>query len=185
MTTLRLANPADFVAIAALTNHYITTTTIHFGYEPVTAAELARQHDEHAALYPWLVADAAGVVVGYAKAGGFRSRPAYRWCTETGIYLQPAHCGRGLGRQLYARLLAVLRAQGFHAAIGGIALPNPASVRLHEALGFRQVGVVARAGRKFERWHDLGFWQLLLRPADHAPTPLLPPALGFAASAGD
>lgn len=176
MTTLRLADAIDFDAIASITNHYITTTAIHFAYDPVTADELRCQWREHQHVYPWLVATGVdGAVQGYAKSGSYRARAAYRWTTETGIYLVPEHCSRGLGAQLYARLLAVLRAQGFHSAIGGIALPNVASVRLHEQLGFVHVGTIHRAGRKFERWHDLGFWQLALQAAELGPDPLRSP----------
>jgi phosphinothricin acetyltransferase len=179
---LRLAAPADFEAIAAITNHYIRTTAIHFGDCEVTAAELRASWREHADLYPWLVADLSGEVIGYAKAGSFRARAAYRWTTETGIYLAFDQRGRRLGTRLYARLCQTLRAQGFHAAIGGIALPNDASVRLHERLGFVHCGTVPRAGRKFDRWHDVGFWHLALQPADHVPGAITTPADGLRAS---
>lgn len=177
MTTprLRLATAADFAAIAAITNHYIRTTPIHFGYDDVTADELRALWRQHQDLYPWLLAEVDGVVAGYAKAGVYRSRAAYRWITETGIYLTPDRTGQGLGRPLYERLLALLTAQGFHAAIGGIALPNPASVALHERLGFQPCGVVREAGRKFDAWHDVGFWQRLLQPAGTPARPLRTP----------
>lgn len=180
---LRLATAEDFAAIAAITNHYIRSTAIHFGAQDVAAAELQALWREHEQLYPWLVAERDGSVVGYAKAGVYRARAAYRWITETGIYLDPGHVGRGFGRLLYERLLAVLRLQGFHSAIGGIALPNATSVALHERLGFVHCGTVLRAGRKFDRWHDVGFWQLMLQPADLAPGPIDTPANAFAASA--
>jgi phosphinothricin acetyltransferase len=183
-TAVRLAAGADFPAIAAITNHWLRTSAIHFGVEDVTAGELRAAWDDGRAVHPWLVAAAAdGTVLGYAKAGAWRSRAAYHWTTETGIYLRPDACGRGLGASLYARLLAVLRAQGFHAAIGGITLPNPASVRLHERLGFAPAGVVPRAGHKLGRWHDVGFWHLPLQPADHVPGALQAPAPAFAATA--
>ncbi|MBX3463723.1 MAG: N-acetyltransferase [Planctomycetes bacterium] len=176
----RLATAADFAAIAAITNHYIRHTTIHFGAEDETAAGLEAAWRQGAELYPWLVVEVDGAVVGYAKAGPFRTRAAYRWSAETGIYLAAAHCGRGLGPPLYRRLCEVLRRQGFHTAIGGITLPNPGSVRLHERLGFVPWGTVVRVGHKFGAWHDVGFWQLHLQPADHEPGPLLPPAVAFA-----
>ena len=164
---IRLAAAPDFAAIAAITNHYIRTTAIHFGSEDVTAEELRSSWSEQLETYPWLVhLDADGTVLAYAKSGTWRSRAAYRWTTETGIYVRVDRCGRGLGLPLYRRLLTVLQAQGFHGAIGGIALPNAASVRLHERLGFVPTGVVPRAGRKFDRWHDVGFWQRRLAPAD-------------------
>jgi L-amino acid N-acyltransferase YncA len=180
-TVHRLARADDFAAIAAITNHWIRTTAIHFGYEDVAAADLLATWREHEHHFPWLVAELDGAVVGYAKSGSWRARAAYGWTTETGIYLHPARCGQGLGQPLYRRLCELLARQGFHSAIGGIALPNPASVALHERLGFRPRGVVARAGRKFDRWHDVGFWQLDLQPPDHRPGPLLPPVAAFAA----
>lgn len=180
---IRLADADDFDALATITNHYIRTTTIHFGYQDVTADELRAIWREPLDVYPWLVTtDDDGDVLGYAKAGVWRARAAYLWTTETGIYLAPSWCRRGLGEPLYRRLLAVLRAQGFHAAIGGIVLPNAGSVRLHERLGFTPAGIIQRAGRKFDRWHDVGFWHLSLQPAEQAPTALRTPAAAFAAT---
>ena len=178
----RLAAPADFTAIAAITNHYIRTTAVHFGYEEVGDDELRALWRDHDDRYPWLVAEVDGEITGYAKAGTFRGRDAYRWTTETGIYLAPSHCGKGHGRPLYERLISVLRAQGFHSAIGGIALPNDVSVHLHEQLGFDHAGTVRQAGRKFGRWHDVGFWQLRLQDENDAPVTLRPPAIAFADS---
>jgi len=170
---IRPARADDFDAIAAITNHYIATTAIHFGHEPVTADELRTAFGDSEARFPWFVTLAAdGSVAGYAKAGTFRARAAYQWTTETGIYLAPAHCGRGLGEPLYRTLLDALRTRGFHSAIGGIALPNTASVRLHERLGFVAAGVIQQAGWKFAKWHDLGFWQLRLAGADVPPPTL-------------
>ena len=172
---LRLARADDFTALAAITNHYIRTTAIHFGIDDVTADELRTTWLQHQDVYPWLCATEGSEVVGYAKAGVWRSRPAYRWISETGIYLRNDRCGRGLGTRLYRALLGVLRAQGFHAAIGGIALPNAASVALHERLGFVASGRIPRAGRKFDRWHDVGFWFLGLQPSEHVPTDVQTP----------
>lgn len=178
--TLRLAAADDFDAIAAITSHYIRHTSVHFGEADVTGGELRTLWHDHRDRYPWLVTEQRGAVVGYAKAGEFRSRAAYRWSCETGIYLSPSHGGRGLGAPLYRRLLDVLRAQGFTLAIGGITLPNPASVRLHERLGFTHWGTIARVGRKFGRWHDVGFWQLALQDAAYEPGPIGTPGEAFA-----
>ena len=180
---IRLATANDFAAIAAITNHYIRTTAIHFAYDDVAADELRSRWQTHEAVHPWLVAETGGAVVGYAKAGSYRARTAYLWTAETGIYLAPEQCGRGLGRLLYTRLIAVMRAQGFHSIIGGIALPNDTSVRLHERLGFVPCGTVRRAGRKFDRWHDVGFWQLTLQPAAEEPRELQRPDQAFEATA--
>jgi phosphinothricin acetyltransferase len=179
----RLAAASDFEAIAAIANHYIRQTAVHFGDRDVPAAEMLELWQRHEDVYPWLVTIEGGAVAGFAKAGEFRTRAAYRWTTEVGIYLAAEKCGQGLGAPLYARLVDMLRAQGFHSAIGGITLPNPASVRLHEKLGFRHWGTTAHAGWKFGAWHDVGFWQLMLQPEGHEAGPLLPPARAFAATA--
>ncbi len=159
---LRPSSEEDFAAIAAITNHYIRTTAIHFGTTEVTGADLRAQWHEHRDLYPWLVTEVDGQCLAYAKSGPWRSRPAYHWTPEVGIYVHPEHLGRGLGRPLYQRLVAVLRAQGFRSLIGGVTLPNPASERLHASLGFTSVGIVRDAGCKFGRWHDVQFLQLRL-----------------------
>jgi phosphinothricin acetyltransferase len=159
---IRLATADDFAAIAAITNHYIRTTAIHFGTQETTAEELRSLWREHEALYPWLVSERDGQCLAYAKAGVWRSRPAYRWTPETGIYVHSEHRGRGLGKPLYLRLIALLRAQGFHSLVAGATMPNAASERLHRAVGFETVGTVRAAGCKFGRWHDVIFWQLVL-----------------------
>jgi len=159
--TIRAARGDDFHAIAAITNLYIATTAIHFAYDPVTAEELAVRRAKEPR-YPWLVADDGTVVLGFAKAGMWRDRAAYVRTCETGIYLDPRACGRGVGSALYAALLVELASAGFRSAVAGITLPNPASVALHQRLGFTSVGIVREAGFKLGRWHDVGFWQKLL-----------------------
>lgn len=159
--TIRAARDDDFPAIAAITNHYIATTAIHFGYEPVTATELAHKRADDAR-FPWLVADDGGHVVGYAKAGTWRERAAYAWTCETAVYVAHDRHGRGLGRALVVALLDALARADFRSVVAGITLPNPASVALHERLGFTSIGVVRDAGWKHGRWHDVGFWQKLL-----------------------
>jgi phosphinothricin acetyltransferase len=164
-SSIRLATADDFAAIAAITNHYIRTTAIHFGSEEQTAEELRALWQEHEDVYPWLVAGDGGEVLAYAKAGVWRGRPAYRWTPESGLYVHHEHLGQGLGKPLYARLLDLLRAQGFHSVMAGATLPNPASERLHQSLGFETVGIVRQAGFKFGRWHDVVFWQRRLADA--------------------
>lgn len=159
---VRPARAEDFAAIAALTNHYIRTTPIHFAYDPVTEGELRAMWEKSRERYPWLVATAGDAFAGYAKAGVWRDRTAYSWTPEVGIYVDASRHRTGVGRALYAALLAELQARGFHSAVGGITLPNDASVRLHEAMGFVKVGHFKHAGFKFEQWHDVGFWQVML-----------------------
>jgi L-amino acid N-acyltransferase YncA len=160
---IRAVEARDAGAIARIYNHYIATSCVTFETDPVTATDMAgRIADTLALPLPWLVAQTPTGVQGYAYATKWKARAAYRHSVETTVYLDAACTGQGLGTALYRALLAELRALGMHAAIGGIALPNAASVALHERLGFRKVAHFAQVGFKQERWIDVGYWQLLL-----------------------
>ena len=159
--TMRVRTPRDddFAALAAITNHYIATTAVHFAHDPIAEAELCAQWQRDREQWPWWVAEDGGTVVGYAKAGTWRARAAYRWTAELGLYVAAPERGRGIGRALYAALLDELPRRGFRSAIAGITLPNDASIALHRAFGFVSVGVVEDAGWKHGRWHAVEFWQ--------------------------
>ncbi|WP_346839711.1 arsinothricin resistance N-acetyltransferase ArsN1 family B [Microbulbifer sp. SAOS-129_SWC] len=160
---IRPAQADDAAQIAAIYNHYVLNTTITFETQAVSAIEIAGRIDGVAAAeLPWLVAEEDGRLLGYAYATPWRSRAAYRRSVEVTVYLDQQARGRGLGTALYGALFAVLQQGGIHAAIGGIALPNDASVRLHEKLGMKQVAHFKEVGRKFGRWIDVGYWQRLL-----------------------
>lgn len=159
---IRAATADDAAAIVAIYNHYIATTTISFEERPVAPDEMAGRIRDVTARLPWLVFEDDGAVLGYAYATAWRVRSAYRFSAETSVYLAPGQGGRGIGTALYKALLARLREQGVHMAIGGIAQPNPASVALHESLGFEKVAHFKEVGRKFERWIDVGYWELRL-----------------------
>lgn len=160
---IRDAKAEDAAAIARIYGHYIANTIITFEETHVSDEEIrARLQKVSSARLPWLVYEENGAVVGYAYASRWHERSAYRFSVETTIYLDAHQIGRGLGTALYATLLERLRAQGLHAAIGGIALPNTGSVALHEKLGFRQVAHYREVGFKLDRWIDVGYWQLLL-----------------------
>ncbi len=156
---IRAARDGDFDAITSITNYYIETSTIHFAYEPVTRAWFHELWLDSRNRFPWLVAEDAGAVAGYAKAGTWRARDAYAWTAEIAVYVRHGAHRRGLGRALYSELLAELARRGFRSAIAGITLPNEASVGLHLALGFEPIGTVRDAGWKHGRWCDVGFWQ--------------------------
>lgn len=160
---IRDARNDDFVCIAAITNHYIATSSIHFGYDPVSVDQLTSTWSAGRERYPWVVAEDAGRVVGYAKSGTWRERAAYQWTTEVGLYVEDGHHRRGFGRALYQALLSRLAALEFRSAIAGITLPNDPSRALHLALDFVSVGVVREAGYKRGAWHDLEFFQKVLR----------------------
>ncbi len=161
--TIRDAAPEDAAAIAAIYNHYVTDSVVTFEIEPVASADMAVRLDETTALgLPWLVADGDGHVAGFAYASRWKGRCAYRYAVESTVYIAPGETGRGFGEALYAALLERIRDASMHAVIAGISLPNEASVRLHEKLGFRKIGHFAEVGYKFDRWIDVGYWQLLL-----------------------
>lgn len=161
---LRHAAAEDAVRIAAIYNHYVANTVITFELDPVPVEEMAARVGEvHAQGLPWLVAEAGDAVLGYAYAMRWRARAAYRHSVESSIYLAPEAVGRGIGRALYAGLIAELRRLDVHTVIGGAAQPNPASAALHAALGFDEVAHFRETGYKFGQWIDVVYWQLLLR----------------------
>ena len=171
MTALiRLAGTADAAAIAAIYRPYVEGSRISFEEVPPDAAEMARRIDgDHSGMHPWLVAEEQGALLGYAASSPFRVRRAYRWTVETGVYLAPVGQGRGIGTRLMAELCGLLERQGYVAAIAAIAPPNPASIALHESLGFRRVGTYHGTGFKMGEWLDVGLWQKDLAPRSAEP----------------
>lgn len=161
-TLIRPCAAADAVAIADIYNYYVRETVVTFEEEPVAAPEMARRIGEITATLPWLVIEEQDTVLGYACAAPWKTRSAYRYTVETSVYLSPGHTGRGLGYALYRALLDGLRQLNMHCAIGGISLPNAASVALHEKLGFREIGAFPEVGWKQNRWVDVGYWACIL-----------------------
>lgn len=167
---LRAASPADAEAIAAIYAPYVTDSIVSFETRPPTIEEMRARIEAGGDLYPWLIAEEGpGAVLGYAYASAFRPRPAYRYAVETSVYLAGGAQGRGLGEHLYRTLIEKLTTQGFTQAIGAITLPNPASVRLHEKVGFFEAGVYRQVGYKLGRWLDVGLWQRALAPPQDPP----------------
>lgn len=188
---LRDATADDAAAIAALYAPFVAETTVTFEETPPDATEIARRiADVQTQRLPWLVAEGGGhatpapaatttahgsaplgdgaptcpPLLGYAYATPWRARRGYRFSVEVTVYVAPTAHRRGVGRALYEALFARLTEAGYHAAMAGIALPNPASVALHEAMGMRQVAHFRETGRKFERWVDVGYWERVLGP---------------------
>jgi len=158
---IRPALPADAQDIARIYNYYILNSVISFEEQVVTAqAMVERLNEVGAASLPWIVVERSGSVVGFAYASRWKDRSAYHYSVESTIYLESAVLGAGYGTQLYQSLLTELRRKEVHTVIGGVALPNPASIRLHEKLGFRKVAHFKEVGLKFGRWVDVGYWQL-------------------------
>ncbi|EGI78577.1 arsinothricin resistance N-acetyltransferase ArsN1 family B [Hylemonella gracilis] len=157
---IRLALPSDAEAIVGIYNHYVANTTITFEELPVSVDDMAgRITDIQAAGLPWLVLEESGQLLGYAYASKWKTRSAYRYSVEISVYLQQGIQARGLGSRLYEALFDALVERDIHAAMGGIVLPNEASVRLHEKFGMKQVARFEQVGYKFGRWLDVGYWQ--------------------------
>ncbi|QSB05440.1 GNAT family N-acetyltransferase [Natronoglycomyces albus] len=173
---LRLARPDDLAPVCAMVNHYIATSTVNFRTEPQTTEAWRAEHATLSARYPWMVAEAAGEVVAIAYAKPWNPRPAYDWCAESTVYVDPAHLGKGIGTALYRHLFAVMTSQGFHSTMAVVTLPNPGSIALHRAVGFQPVGTIDNAGYKFGNWHSVALWQRRLASAQNPPPPLKPVA---------
>ena len=159
---IRDARQDDAQAICDIYNHYALNTIITFEESAVPTEAMRRRIEEITGTYPWLVFCESGGIAGYAYAYPWKTRSAYRYTVESGIYLRPEAVGQGMGKRLYEALLDRLRDQGIHAVIGGIALPNTASVALHEKLGFEKIGHFKAVGFKFGQWIDVGYWEALL-----------------------
>jgi phosphinothricin acetyltransferase len=168
---IRLADIDDAPQIHAIYAPIVAETAISFELEPPSVEEMRRRIGTTLLTFPWLVCERDGVI-GYAYAGVFRSRPAYQWTIEVSAYVHADHRGKGVARALYTSLFECLRVQGYRTALAGIALPNSASVALHERMGFLSVGVFHHVGYKLGVWHDVGWWELTLQ---ELPSPPLQP----------
>ncbi len=169
---IRLATARDAESIAAIYAPNVTETVISFESEPPDEDEMRRRIGVTLERYPWLVCERRGRVLGYAYAGAHGSRAAYQWSVDVSVYVHGEAHRTGVGRALYTSLFAALGVQGFYNAFAGATLPNPGSVGLHEAMGFRPVGVYRGTGYKMGAWHDVGWWHLPLR--ERVPDPASP-----------
>ena len=169
----RMPRPADperdGAACAAIYAPYVEGSFVSFEEEAPDAAEMARRIAAVTQTHPWLVAERGGAVAGFAYGSRHRDRAAYRWAADVAVYVDPRHVRGGVGRELYAELLGLLRGRGLRWAVAGIALPNEASVALHEAFGFEPVGVYREIGFKHGAWRDVGWWQCDLRGGGEPP----------------
>lgn len=167
---IRFARTDDAAAIARIYRPFVEQSMVSFELIAPSAEEMAARIAKGGDRFPFLVVEGAeGVPVAYACASAFRERAAYRFAVETSIYVDPAFHGRGIGTRLYGTLLDLLRAQGFAYAVGAIALPNPASVALHRALGFEPSGTYRDIGYKNGAWASVGLFQCALNAMTAAP----------------
>jgi L-amino acid N-acyltransferase YncA len=156
---IRPAVAADAAALCAIYNPHVANTIVTFEEQAVSAAEMADRIRETTQRWPWLVLERGGDIAAYAYATAWKTRSAYRFSVETTVYVAEQHRRCGAGAAVYSELLVRLRALGAHSAVGGIALPNAASVALHEKLGFEKIGQFREIGFKLGRWIDVGYWQ--------------------------
>lgn len=163
---IRLAEEGDAEGVLSIYTPVVRETAISFELEPPSLEEMRDRIRSLTGRLPWLVCAEGPEVRGYAYADRFRTRAAYQWSAEVTVYVSADWRRRGVGQALYTSLLEAMRLLGYRSAFAGIALPNPPSVALHEALGFRPAGVFRAAGFKLGRWHDVGWWQLEVQPLE-------------------
>ena len=166
---IRLSTENDAEQIQAIYAPVVRGSATSFELEPPTVAEMRRRIADTLPQFPWLVCENGGRVIGYAYARKHRARAAYQWSVDTSVYIHPEMHRRGIGRALYRSLFPLLGLQNYCNAYAGIALPNPGSVGLHEAVGFQPVGIYREVGYKLGAWHDVGWWYLSLQPKTPAP----------------
>ena len=159
---IRIAEPGDAAAIANIYNHYVAISDATFEEVPVSPDDMiARICAVQEAGLPWLVCETRDVA-GYAYATPWKARFGYRFTTEISVYVSPSRTGQRIGSDLYAELIPTLEARGIRSVVAGIALPNDASIALHERIGMKKVAHFERIGTKFGKWIDVGYWQMAL-----------------------
>jgi phosphinothricin acetyltransferase len=168
--TIRLASLDDAASVRDIYAPYCDTP-ISFEAAPPSVDEMRRRIEKVLQRDPWLICEDNGEALGYVYACPHRERAAYRWSVDVAVYIRPDRRRRGVGRALYTALLDVLPRQGYVSAYAGVTLPNPASVGLHEAMGFRPVGVYRQVGFKCGAWHDVAWFQRPLQEPSPAPPP--------------
>lgn len=169
---LRPATPDDASAILAIYAPLVRDTVISFEEVPPTLAEMQARIVTTLKTYPFLVAEKDGELMGYVYASQHRTRPAYRWSVDVTVYIAATARRQGVGQTLYRELLRILQQLNYHAAFASIVLPNANSVRLHEAVGFQQVGISPEVGFKLGAWHSVGYWRVALNTANPPVEPI-------------
>jgi phosphinothricin acetyltransferase len=159
---IRKVLSGDAKQICDIYNHHVANTIVTFEEEPVTENEMKQRIENITSKFPWLVYEEEQVIAGYAYASQWRTRSAYRYAAETTVYIHEDFKGKGIGTALYIKLIENMKALSFRSLIGGVSLPNNASIALHEKLHFKKVAHFEQVGFKLNRWIDVGYWELLL-----------------------
>lgn len=157
---IRNASAKDSVEICRIYNYYVQNSIATFEDMPVTPTDMRNRITKTTSKFPWLVSEMGENLIGFAYATDWKQRTAYKFTVESTIYIDHEKAGNGFGKELYNELISMLKKFGFKQAIGSIALPNEASVKLHEQLGYKKSGILRNVGLKFGQWIDVGYWQL-------------------------
>lgn len=160
--SIRPARLSDAAAIAAIYNYFVETSTATFEERALEAEDMVRRIEEVTTRMPWYVFTREGAVVAFAYATPWSSRSALRFSVESNVYVSPGFVRKGIGSQLYQKLIEDLRARGMQVLLGGVAQPNPACERLHEKFGFDKVAHFKQVVHKFGEWVDVNYWELQL-----------------------
>ncbi len=150
----------DAEQIATIYNYYVKNSIVTFDKDVFTRHDFEERIKIISKEYPFIVYEKNNIILGYAYANKWREKPAYKHTVESTVYLKPSAFGKKIGTQLYKHLIDKLKTQKFKVIIGGLSLPNDASIKLHEKLGFKKVGHFKKVGKKFGKLIDVGFWQL-------------------------
>lgn len=171
---IRLAKGSDVEHILNIYKPYILQSSISFERQIPSLEEFQQRFDEYTAIYPWLVSEVEGRIVGYAYASPHRERRSYFWSTEVTVYVDQKYQRNKVGSSLYCSLFQLLKHQGFRNAIAGVTLPNPSSEAIHQSLGFSKIGIYKNVGFKFGQWHDVAWYQMQLNDKNltKEPTPI-------------
>ena len=167
---IRFAEELDAAAIQAIYAPYCESSAVSFETKAPSVEEIGQRIRKISDQFPWIVGERDRRVIGYAYGSRHSERAAYQWSVDATVYVSPSAQRIGLGRALYTSLFRILTLQGYYKVYAGITLPNAASVGLHEAMGFKPVGIYRGVGYKLGSWHDVGWWQLSLQPESDQPS---------------
>ena len=159
---IRKYHPKDLQSIVDILNYYVKNDACIFQVEPYTFDEIEKKFEIIQATYPIFIEEKDNKVAAFAYGARWRDKPAYAKSVETTIYIHPDYLHTGIGESLYRKLIETLTQMNFHLLVAGMTMPNPGSQRLHEKLGFERVGEFKEAGMKFGKWHNVGFWQMVI-----------------------
>ncbi|MBL0022039.1 MAG: N-acetyltransferase [Sphingomonadales bacterium] len=162
IASIRSTTTADAARCAEIYRPYVTDSWVSFELDPPDTAEMAHRITAYGESHGWLVAEIEGQIAGYAYGSPHRTREACATSSDVAVYIDATYARRGIGKALYVALFPMLKQRNLHALFAGIALPNEASIGLHEAMGFTAVGVYREVGWKMGGWRDVGWWQRLL-----------------------